>query len=827
MLLEILAGGAAGYFVARQVVSGRVSKLETRLRALEQGQGAPAKAAAPAQPAEHSAAVPTNPWSSEPLSQAPEHATPPPVRLPRAVRLPPAAERAPQPPSGAKAAVLSLVQLVMANPFASLGVLLVLVSVGFLFSLLAASSLFPPALRVALVALAGAGGFAIGLRQQAHRPALGLNLQGGALAVQYLCALWAYQGYGLVGSTAAFVWMAGLSTAAMAWSAWQRHGLFAFMGLAGALLTPIAASTGSGEFSGLVLYCAWIAGLGIAVGVYLNMPALASAALAGVSALLGAALGIRTGSTELSLAMLLAMLVAFAATAVHWTREQFVWPQRHVAAVVSVLLGAPLVLTGFMSIKANASDTLAAVVLGACALAYLAWVVRAPQRWKGWLLFIGAGLGVAALAVGFEGASRAVAFSASAMGLVILASSVQRPWAGLAAFIYWGLSVVLGFKPLADGQSMPLVLSGLVALAAGFVSRTSPLGTAYAVLAPLVLWCPVARGQQVLTPHVIGFFVHWALLVCLGTRWLEKRGFAWPALKLSPLWLLPAGLALLLAPERLMLVAGLPVREVVLACWLLLSYQVVEDLLGDTSLSTRLRKAPGDFAALTLLLPAAVAVELLRALPLVGVGTSMAVAVVAVLLAAWANVALSAARLWPGNFQPLVAGAASAALVTYLMTLTRAGTSTAVAAGALVLLWWAALQDPKLAQRKTTRWVYGLGGLTLISWVLLAIAKKYGLPWPAAILLFEYRMQPWVSLLWAAGAVTVVLYAGRVASRKMWLAGGGAVLLLAIKMLLVDLDTLSLPAKVGVFLVTGLALIGLGRYSPKPPAVKEASATAA
>lgn len=806
MLLELIAGGAAGALVAHQVVKGRVSSLERRLRRLELGYTTPAQPGAAPAPQE--------------IAEEPGLARRMRLGVPERIRTQASPSSSlnhvPAASSPAKAAVLSLVEMVLANPFASLGVLLVLVSVGFLFSLLAANSLFPPALRVVLVAAAGALGFFVGLGQQEKRPALGLNLQGGALAVQYLCALWAYQEYDLVGATAAFGWMAGLSTAAMAWSAWRRQGLLAFMGLAGALLTPIAASSGAGEFSGLALYCTWIAFLGMAVGLHLRMPALASAVLAGVSALLGAALGLQQGNAALTIAMLLALLAGFVAVASYWTREQFVWPRRHVAAIVSVLLGAPLVLTGFMSIKADVSDGAAAVALGACALVYLAAVRRATHDWKGWLLFIGAGVGVTSLAVGLEGASRAMAFSASAMGLAVLASSVNRPWASMAAFVYWALSVALGFKPLAEGQSMPLVLSGLVALGAGFVARQNPLGMAYAVLAPLVFWAPLAKGQQVLTPHVLGFFVHWALLACLGTRWLEKRGLAWPALKLSALWLIPAGLALLLAPDRLMQAGGLPVREVVLGCWLLLSYQVVEDLLAEKTLWKN-PGAPHEFAGLTLFLPGLVAVELMRALPLLGVSTAMAVAVVAVLFSVWANVALSAGRLWAGNFQPALAGTASALLIGYLMTLTPAGMSLVVAAAALGPLWWAARQDPAAGIRKTVRWVYGLAGASFLSLVLLAIGASYGLRAPAAVLLFEHRMQPWVSLLWAAAAVCFVLYAGKEASRKMWLAGGAAVLLLAVKMLLVDLDTLALPAKVGVFLATGLALIVLGRFSPRPP----------
>jgi uncharacterized membrane protein len=78
-------------------------------------------------------------------------------------------------------------------------------------------------------------------------------------------------------------------------------------------------------------------------------------------------------------------------------------------------------------------------------------------------------------------------------------------------------------------------------------------------------------------------------------------------------------------------------------------------------------------------------------------------------------------------------------------------------------------------------------------------------------------MQPWVSLFWATGSIAVVMLGSKIGNRKMWIGGTIAIGLLMAKMLVVDLSTFSLVAKVSVFMATGIAFIGLGAYSALPP----------
>lgn len=812
MLIEtILVATAAGAIYGYQKLRGRVDNLERRLAALESA--ASASLAAPsAPPLATFSPMPEvgTPRPSRPRAEPPSTAISP--RRRQTEPDPHRVERPAQEPSAWSQATESIVGMVKANPFASLGMLLVLVGVGFLFSLLAARNVLPPALRVVLVGLAGAGTFVFGLRQEKNRPNFAMNLQGGALAAEFLCALWAYQGYGLVSATTAFAWMGGLSTLAVSWAAYKKRGLFAFMGLAGSLLTPIVASTGSGIFSGLTLYCTWITVLGLSVGVYLRTPSLVSATLAGVSALLGVAIGISKGTQEVSLAALLTMLVGYSGVSLHWTRKQFTWVAHQQASIVAVLLGAPLIMVGFMGTMAGLSSKSAALVLGVVALLYLVSLMSAAEDWKGWLLPIGAGLGGIALGVGLEGANRAMAFAATAMSLVVVARAIGKPWAGLAAFAYWTLSALFGLAELKSGTILPLVLSGLVALGAGFVARENLLATVYLLLAPVVLYRAVFHPISV--PH----YVHlaWFLAWAAGALVVSKK-LNWSEIRRSAVWLLPAGVAFLADPTFDGVGIDLFGRELTLGAWLVLSAFLVWAYRNDESLPL-FKPSPESLGWASLLLPVLLSYELYQLARHFGATESTISLMLALWWSGWSALALPVSRKLHFDFKALAAGVVAAALVALNVLFVEPSLFAEVAQWAsIALLVCAAHALTSPARRKLVLAVYGLAGGALLGTLMRAIGMAYGKHDNTVELLFTRVMQPWVSLLWAAAGIAVVVYASSVQSRKLWMGGGMAIVVLMLKMLLIDLSTFSLAAKVSVFLIMGVAFIALGRYSPLPP----------
>jgi hypothetical protein len=806
LTVVLIVSGIIGF----AFLSGKIKRLESRIAMLEKQPATPSTFPA----AENISPKPETAVESQPAPITERVVTPSPAIAPEIVAsayssstttpLPP-----PEPNPLSRVAE-SVFGLVRKNPFASAGVLMLLIGFGFLFSLLAANNILPPIVRVALVALLGVAMFGIGLRQEKVRPVLGLNLQGGALALEYLCALWAYQGYGLISASAAFVWLGGLSTLALAWSMRSERSLFAFIGLAGALLTPVIAGTDDGTFSSLALYSAWVGLQGIAVGLRLRAPSLASTALAGSSLLLGAALDINVGSTALSAVTLAGMTAAYGAAACRWARDAAGWTASQRAAIVSVLIGAPLVMAGFLNIKADVSAGWCAVLLAAMAAAYLLEMRRTQPAWKGWLLSIGAGLALVAIGVGLEGAARAIALAASAMGLILLAQAMQKPWANLGALLYWFLSVLAGWLGWKAGDmgTTPLFVSGAVALGAGFVAQRMTWGLAYPLAAPLVFALALLQERIDEPQLLLIWFLGWALAAqAIGYR------LKWSGLRLSAIWLLPAGLPLYLSTPNDLSATGWAARELLLGTWLACCVLVVWLTSRDGNARTFPR--PGLLRVAAIAVPVLCQVELARGFSMMGFSEHALIAASMLLWSAWSALAEAASRHFDG--QSALASVVAALLIFVGVAVAPLSLITELSQWcSLALLAWTIRRQA--GKQLPMRVVWALAGAALTGSLLRAIGAGYGLVNEGAMeLALTKAMQPWVSLLWAAAGVAVVVVASRRLLRPMWVGGGIALAVLVGKMLLVDLSAFTLVAKVGVFLAVGLLFLGLGYFCPLPP----------
>ncbi|HJW56596.1 MAG TPA: DUF2339 domain-containing protein [Burkholderiaceae bacterium] len=715
-------------------------------------------------------------------------------------------------PSAFQQATASIMALVKKNPFATAGVLMMLIGAGFLFSLLAANNILPPIVRVLAVAATGMVVFIVGLRQQAARTVLGLNLQGGALALEYLCVLWAYQGYNLIGTSAAFVCLAALSTLAFAWSVRTERLLFAFIGLAGALLTPIIASSGEGTFSALTLYTTWVSLLSVAVGLRLRAPSLLSAALAGASALLGAALDLPRGQTSYTAASALVMALAYNATTIFWTGglERLAGMQK--ASVVSVLAGASLIMAGFLNVKAGISSEWCAALIGITAIAQIASMRRSTQEWRGWLLAIGGGLSLVAIGVGLEGASRAIALAASALGLILIAHSFDKRQADAGAALYWAISVLAGFHAWDIGAAgtTPLIVSVLVALGASYVNRRRSIGLFYSAAAPLVLQVALLKHQFDDPTRALAWFVAWALISTLA-GWKLR----WPALRRSAFWLLPAGLFLFVSHFHDTSLSGWNTREALLIAWLAGSATLMRLFNRDADASFRFDQAALSIA--TLLVPILADIELMRAFKFMDYSLHVILASSILLWSVWSVVARVVTYITKFDWQTSSACAVAAVLLAIgvVTAPSSALTESSQWSGIALLVLMARYGTDE--RRLPDQVLWGLAGSVLLGTLMRMIGRVNGFDEGALPLLFERVMQPWVSVLWAVGGVTVVMSASKRHLRSVWVGGGIALALLVLKMLLVDLAALSLVAKVTVFLLVGLGFIGLGYFCPLPP----------
>ncbi|HEY0844642.1 MAG TPA: DUF2339 domain-containing protein [Noviherbaspirillum sp.] len=796
----------------------RINKLERRIIDLE------GRRTAAAVGPDH-AATATAPSEPKPSVQSAATASPIPAPLPVPLPVPRTAApglssaegtlAAPHPvvaPSALEETTASILALIRKNPFATAGVLMLLIGAGFLLSLLAANNILPPALRVLAAALAGAAVFVVGLRQLPERTTLGLNLQGGALALEYLCALWAYQGYQLISTITAFWVLAALSTMAFAWAVRTERVLFALVGLTGALLTPIIATSGNGTFGALTLYATWVSLLSVGVGLRLRSPSLVSVALAGTSGLLGAALDLPRGDTTYTIAGGLIMALAYNAAALFWTVRTDHLDDARKVSVVSVLVGASLIMSGFLAAKAAVSSEWCAVLIGVTALAGLLAMHWATTAWKGWLLAIGSGLSLIAIGIGLDGASRAIALAASALGLILIAHSLGKAMADMGAALYWLISVVAGYHAWESGAAgtTPLAVSALVALGASYVNRERQTGLFYAACAPLVLDIALLRQDFDDPARGALWFLLWATLATMAGRVLR-----WRPLRLSALWLLPAGMYLFVTPIHDISASALMSREILLAAWLTGSALLMRLYRRDEQASVRLEQSGLSLA--TMLVPLLANIELARVLDLLQIDTQTILAASMVHWAGWSAIARGITILTGFDWQAKPSSAVAVVLTAIGVAIAPPGWATEASQWASLAIVALVLHYSAKGTGLPAQVIWGLAGAVLIGTLLRLIGTMNGLHDGALELLFERPMQPWVSVFWAAAGVTVVMTASQRRVRNLWVGGGIALAVLIVKMLLIDLSALTLVAKVTVFLVVGVGFLGLGYFCPLPP----------
>jgi len=153
------------------------------------------------------------------------------------------------------------------NAVVRLGFLLLFIGLAFLAKFAADAGLFPPALRMAGLAVLGAVFLGLGwrLRQKwaAHqngeagadrRLAYAYTLQGAGVAVLYLTIFAAFRLYGLLDSTQAFALLLLVCAGAAALALLQNAAAMAFIGFAGGYAAPILLSTGSNAIGTLLAY---------------------------------------------------------------------------------------------------------------------------------------------------------------------------------------------------------------------------------------------------------------------------------------------------------------------------------------------------------------------------------------------------------------------------------------------------------------------------------------------------------------------------------------------------------------------------------------------
>lgn len=178
-----------------------------------------------------------------------------PETVPQGGAEPSRAPRPPAPPSPLESGLAWLRNwLVQGNPIVKAGLVILFVGLSFLARYAAQAGLFPVELRLAAIGAVGLALLAVGFRQRVAKPAFGLVLQGGGVAVLYLTVFAAFRLYGLVPQLAAFALMVLVCAGGCALALLQNARALAFIAFAGGFAAPLLLSTGDGSHVALFGY---------------------------------------------------------------------------------------------------------------------------------------------------------------------------------------------------------------------------------------------------------------------------------------------------------------------------------------------------------------------------------------------------------------------------------------------------------------------------------------------------------------------------------------------------------------------------------------------
>lgn len=454
------------------------------------------------------------------------------------------------------------------NPLARIGVVVLFFGVASALRLAAQSGLLPPALRLAGAVAAGIALIAGGLRLAARadenqKRMLGLALQGGGFALLYLSVFFALARYGYLTAAPAFALFALLGVACAVSAARQSSQVLALLGLSGAFVAPLLASSGSGQIAVLFSYYLLLDGFIIALSWQRAWRALVFAGFLFTFAI-GATWGLDSyvpADYPMVQAFLIAFFVLFTATHV----LQTVWRAPGAAGWQSgsLLFGPPLaagVLQAALVAPFPFGSAISAALAGLYYLALAALLrSRAPDETLTFRAHAGIGAALLTLAVPLALDLQMTAAVYALEGAAALWYGCARGsrltlWAGAALQLAAGLWLVEALPgldlrwPLANGRTLGcLLLAGAALASIRALRRSGAVGDTLPRLFTVWLACWWLFGgladierfaPDVLQPALALLFAMgsaaWAEHQGRRQDWLPARALA--ALSLPVLW---------------------------------------------------------------------------------------------------------------------------------------------------------------------------------------------------------------------------------------------------------------------------------------------------
>ncbi len=164
-----------------------------------------------------------------------------------------------------------------------IGILLLLIGVGFLFNYAIEQGWLIPTVRVGFGLLLGVGLIGVGLLSEKKRSVLAGILMGGGCTVLYFTIFASYALYNLTTYPIAFGAMGGVTLASYFLAAVRREGyLLMLVGLAGGLITPFLLGGDAADLTPLVVYLSLIVTAAVGIAYYREWPSLTMLAGVGI-----------------------------------------------------------------------------------------------------------------------------------------------------------------------------------------------------------------------------------------------------------------------------------------------------------------------------------------------------------------------------------------------------------------------------------------------------------------------------------------------------------------------------------------------------------------
>ena len=762
-----------------------------------------------------------------------------------------------------------IARLFSGNVVAKVGAIVLFFGVGFLLKFAYDRDMVPPQLRLLGVAAAAAVLIGLGWRLLEKRRLYGVILQGAGFGLAYLDVYFALKTYGFIGAPLGFALFAALGVVTTLLAVRLEAPALATLGLTGAFLAPILASTGGGNVAVLFSYYLLLNLFILAVSWWrawrgLNLTGwfftLAVGVLWGSRSYRPELFGTVEPFLLAFFAIYLVIPVLFATrqppelrgwvdgtlvfgtpAAVAALQARLVWDMPHGLAWSSALGAGLYALLSFIVFRHRnmrlLGETYVALAAGLATLAIF-FAFGAFATFALWTIE-----GTAILWV----CMRQKSLAGRVFGLVVQLAGAGYfflRWEDYALFNPWFDDAVLGCAIIAAASFIS------AALYHRFAGEGHP-GERW-VGGALVAWgvaCSMIGALEWIHEHLSGgAAVHAALgfaaLSALGYRLLGGV-LAWPAMRTA------AGLPWIAIPLALLADFSGGNRHPFGDAWSLAWPLALG--LGAWLLREEEREAERMSAyrhGVLLYAPILLATwELAWWLSEWKFGGAWRLAAYAVPAAAVLRSALAGAgrawpldaRRWPGYRDGLLpvlvvylavwAFASDvgqpgtlAPLSTYVPLLNP--TDVAMALAAWTATAWVRAKESAAQREVLWKGLGALGFLWLNAIALRSIHYWYGVPYTFDALAGSVLVQATLSILWTSAALALMLLARARMERKLWFAGSALLAVVVGKLFLVDLASSGTVARIVSFLGVGALLLVIGYVAPVPPGEQEGKGTA-